>query len=207
MPTATLGLVCSKPANPREALEYLRRATELKPDDQQAWFGLAQAFDATGDQKVADEAMIRVIDIDPRSDMAETARQQRTQYAHQAFREKAGGAPRIDAVMYMLGAIQKFEKMSPAQIKQVGAEIAILGQRGLDMNNPAEKYHLRSLPGSFSGLHLVCLMYAAFKIVALDLDSGIDLSKEYDVAMSMHRKSVQPQAGEPIRNKRTPTLR
>ncbi|MFM8479115.1 MAG: hypothetical protein ACKOEO_25285 [Planctomycetaceae bacterium] len=33
----------------------------------------------------------------------------------------------------------------------------------LDINDPEPKYTLRSLPGTFSGLHLCCLMYAAFK--------------------------------------------
>jgi hypothetical protein len=31
----------------------------------------------------------------------------------------------------------------------------------------------------FSGLHMVCLMYAAFKIIDPTADIGFDLAKEY----------------------------
>lgn len=183
-----LGGCLTKSGNLTEAVKHLRRATELNTHDQQAWFGLAQALDGTGDEAAADEALIRVIEIDSRNQIAEMARQQRTRYAHESFRDKAGGGPRMDAVMYMLDAIQQFEKMTDTQIKQVGVEIAILGQRGIDMNDPAQKYQLRSLSGSFSGLHLLCLMYAAFEITAPGQGIGMDLSKEYEVAQAMRSK-------------------
>jgi len=95
-----------------EGESHLERATQLNPQDQQAWCGLAKALDMNGKREAADQALIRVIEIDPRSPIADTAREQRTRYAHQAFRERAGGVPRMDAVMYLLGAIQKFEEMS-----------------------------------------------------------------------------------------------
>ena len=43
-------------------------------------------------------------------------------------------------------------------------EIALLGRNGLDYAAPDEKYELRALPErKFSGLHLMCLMFAGFK--------------------------------------------
>lgn len=90
--------------------------------------------------------------------------------------------------MYLLGAMQKFEQMTRDQVQQVGFEIAIMGQRGLDMNDAAQKYQLKSLPGQFSGTHLVCLMYAAFKIIAPQEKIGVDFSKEYETAAALHRK-------------------
>ncbi len=184
-----LGGCLIKAGKPKEALVHLRRATELKPDDQQAWWGFAQALDATGDKPGADQACIKTIEIDPRSDIADMAKTQRTQYAHQSLRHGTGTAPRMDAVMYLLGAIKTFGKMSREQIQQVGTEVAVLGQRGLDMNDSAPKYKLHSLPGQYSGLHLVCLMYAAFKALDPKLDAGIDLTNEYETAKAMHRKA------------------
>jgi len=70
-----------------------------------------------------------------------------------------------------------------SEIQTIGVEIAILGQRGLDINNPDQKYSLRSLPGQFSGLHLCSIMYAAFKQFAPDEDVGIDFSIEYGAAI------------------------
>ena len=49
----------------------------------------------------------------------------------------------------------------------------MLGHRGLDVNDPAQKYQLRSLPGKFSGLHMVCMMYVGFTIVAPEHDIGL----------------------------------
>src|SRR5208283_2266273 len=95
---------------------------------------------------------------------------------------------RPDAVMYCLNALQLFDKMKLEQVKKIGFEIALLGRQGLATTEAAEKYQLKSLPGKFSGLHLVCLMYVAFKQVAPDYDLGFDLTKEYEMARAMHRK-------------------
>ena len=43
------------------------------------------------------------------------------------------------------------------------------------------------LPGKFSGLHMVCLMYAAFKIIDATADVRFDLAKEYALANQMKR--------------------
>ena len=65
--------------------------------------------------------------------------------------------------MHLAGAIDKFAAMSKQDVKNVGFEVAPLGMKGFDVNDSTQKYQLRSLPGRFSGLHMVCLMYAAFK--------------------------------------------
>ena len=50
---------------------------------------------------------------------------------------------------------------------------------GFDVNDSTQKYQLRTLPGRFSGLHMVCLMDAAFKITDPTADIGFDLADEY----------------------------
>jgi len=93
----------------------------------------------------------------------------------------------MDAVMYLLGAIQRFDRMTPAEVQRVGMEIAVLGMKGLDTNDPAEKYRLQSLPGTFSGMHLVSLMFVAFRRFAPKHNIGFDLSREYAIAEQEHR--------------------
>ena len=87
--------------------------------------------------------------------------------------------------MYIAGALEKFAEMQTSQIQAIGFEIAILGQSGLDINNPDKKYTIKSLPGEFSGLHLCAIMFAAFKQFAPQEDVGIDFSQEYEAAQSM----------------------
>jgi len=58
--------------------------------------------------------------------------------------------------------IQKKVNMSEVEVKRIGFEIAMKGRGGFDTTDPAPKYQLKSLPGDFSGLNLVCYMYVAF---------------------------------------------
>ena len=90
-------------------------------------------------------------------------------------------------MMYITGALDKFAKLPSKDIQAIGIEIAILGQNGLDINNPDKKYSLQSLPGTYSGLHLCSIMYTAFQEFAPGEDIGIDFSKEYQAAVSMRR--------------------
>lgn len=171
-----------------EAERHLRRAVQLLPADQQALYGLGQALLALGREKDADAQFIKVIEQNDRSPIAEMAKEERNKLAGTSFRTASGGAERIDAVMYCLGALQRFEAMPRQEVQKIGFEIAILGQTGLDTNDSTQKYTLRSLPGTFSGLHLVSIMYVAFKSVAPDHDVGFDLSREYSAALALHKK-------------------
>jgi hypothetical protein len=103
------------------------------------------------------------------------------------FRNKMPGVERMDAVMYLVGAMDKFEGMPRPELQKIGFEIAMLGKEGFDVNDSRERYQLRSMPGRFSGLHMICLMYAAFKILNPTADIGFDLAKEYALAQDMKR--------------------
>ncbi len=77
--------------------------------------------------------------------------------------------------------------VSTREVRKIGIEVATLGTEGFDVNDSSQKYQLRSLPGRFSGLHMVCLMYAAFKIIDPTADIGFDLANEYALANHMKR--------------------
>jgi hypothetical protein len=55
-------------------------------------------------------------------------------------------------------------------------EIAVLGRSSLDINGPADKYRLKALPGKFSGLHLLAIMYTALRQIDPTMDTGADFS-------------------------------
>ncbi len=101
------------------------------------------------------------------------------------FRSKTPCAERMDAVMYLVGAIDNFAGMSKQDVKKIGFEVATRGMKGFDVNDSTQKYELRSVPGRFSGLHMVCLMHAAFKITDPTADIGFDLAEEYATANQM----------------------
>lgn len=181
------GLLAAQGRN-AEATPYILEAVRLLPDDVRALYGAAQALQAQEDdasQTQADEYLKRVIALDPNSDIAEEAKRQRSKLAQASMREAVGGGLRPDAMMYILGALEKFQGMTPAEVQAVGFEVAILGQSGLDVNSPDQKYTLEALPGQYSGLHLVSIMYTAFKQIDPSLDAGFDLDREYTAAQQM----------------------
>ncbi len=94
---------------------------------------------------------------------------------------------RMDAVINLVGAIEKFGGMSRRDLQKIGIEAATLGMKGFDVNDSREKYQVRNLPGRFSGLHMVCLMYAAFKIIDPTADAWFDLANEHALADRMKR--------------------
>ena len=92
------------------------------------------------------------------------------------------------AVFYFLDAFKRFDAMTPEQVRNVAFEIALLGRNGLDYSSPDEKYDLKTLPErKFTGLHLMCLMFAGFKRVAPEHDVGMDLNDPFLTALQLHQ--------------------
>lgn len=171
-----------------EALEHLRAARRALPHDAQTLYGLASALEAVGgddNKDEADELYQVVIQKFPGSQVAELAREARTKRAHENMRAKVGGGLRPDVVMYIAGALDTFAKVGPDKARQITLEAAMKGQSGLDINDPEQKYSLATLPGKFSGMHLVSIMYAGLKALDPNMDAGIDLSAEYAAAKAM----------------------
>ena len=173
------------------AEDCLRKSTQMNADDQQAWFGLGQVCEAEGKLEDADKAYLRVLDINFHNDIAEMAKQSRSRLTQHSMRATVGGGIRMDAVMYCLSAMKQFDDMTPEQVKQAAFEIATVGTRGLDPNNPDKKHTLRSLPGTFSGLQLLSYMFVAFKRVSPETNIGFDLAREFEAAKQMHEHGAK----------------
>lgn len=183
-----LGAVLATEGKLPEALLHLREAFHQLPGDAQAMFGLARCLESLGGEdnlSESDKLYAKFIERFPASPMAETARTARTKFAQRNLRAAAPGGFRPDVMMYITGAIETFRNVGPRKRQEIAMEIALLGRRGLDINDPTEKYTLRTLPGTFSGLHLVAIMYTAFKQIDPSLDSGADFSAEYRMAQQM----------------------
>jgi Flp pilus assembly protein TadD len=186
-----LGGVLLAAGRNEEALQHLRSARTSLPHDPQTLYGLATALVGIGGEQERDEAdelFLVVVEKFPGSQVAELARQARTKLAHQTMRSNVGGGLRPDVMMYIAGALDTFEKVGPAKAQQITAEIALKGQEGLNINDPEQKYTLKTLPGKFSGMQLVSMMYAGIKAIDPNMDAGIDLSSEYEAAKAMRGK-------------------
>lgn len=90
------------------------------------------------------------------------------------------------AVWHLLDALQRFDRLTPEQVQQIAFEIGTVGRNGLDYASPEPKYRLQNLPGeSFTGLQLMCLMFAGFKQIAPDHDLGMDLEQPFLQALEL----------------------
>jgi Flp pilus assembly protein TadD len=90
------------------------------------------------------------------------------------------------AVWYMLDALKLFDVMKLEDIKKIVGEISVVGQEGLDYTDPKKEYRLATLPDKvFSGLQLMCLLFAGFKRFAPDMDTGMDLNEPFNAALEM----------------------
>ena len=183
-----LGAVLAGQGKPEKALAHMREAFHQLPDDPQSLYGLAHCLEVLGTEEAiseADELYAKFIQRFPASPIAERAREARTKLAHRNLRSAAPGGFRPDVMMYITGALDTFKKVGAKKRQEIAFEIALLGQRGLDINDPEQKYTLKTLPGTFSGLHLVCIMYAAFRQIDPSLNTGVDFATEYDLAQKM----------------------
>src|SRR5436189_646901 len=96
------------------------------------------------------------------------------------------------SVFYFLDAFKRFDAMTTEQLRTVALDMATLGRNGLDYASPDEKYELRSIPDrKFSGLHLMCLMYAGFKRVAPEHDVGMDLNEPFLTALQLYESGEE----------------
>jgi len=164
------------------------RATELNPKDQQAFFGLAEAYRAAGKLHEADAAYRQIVAIDEFSQFAQLAKQQLSSLAHVGFVMRGGGAGRPDAVMACLSALEHFDNLPQEAIQGLLFEIAVLGAKGWNVNDPTPRYELRSMPGKFSGLQLASLLYVGMKLTTPERDCGFDLAAEYETAKQLFEK-------------------
>jgi len=174
-----------KDAKPNEAIPHYEAATQIQPNDQIAWLGLAEACRLTGRTKAAEDAYRSAIEINPHSDLAEKARAGSNSLAQSGFDNVKKSLPRQDAVQYCLDALQTISTMSTTDVRKLALDLAMAGRGGLEVNNPNSRYRVKGLQGEFSGLAMVCFLYVVMQQIAPEANVGMDLSQEYQMAKKL----------------------
>lgn len=179
-----LGAALSRTGRLEEGRIHLKAAVVLMENDPQAWLNLAMNLEESGENAEAEIAYSRAIAFDPGGHLAALAEGGRNRITSRKFKPPGQVAPRPDAVAFCRDAIRLFKDMPMDDVKRITMEIGMMGAKGLAVQSSAANYTLRSLPGSFSGLQLLCIEYAGFKLIDQSVDIGLDLSKEYEAAKS-----------------------
>jgi len=138
--------------------------------------------------KEAAEQYKAVVKRFPDHQVGEMAEEALTRIGHDELRAAVDGGLRMDAVMYMQAAFDRFAKLDQAKVGQIVMEIALLGRNGLEINKPAVRYTLQNLEGEFSGLALLAYMHVGFRMFDAKGDAGTGLDREYEAAVKMRRE-------------------
>jgi tetratricopeptide (TPR) repeat protein len=173
-----LGAALSQTGKLEEGLVHLKAAVVLMPDDAEAWLNLAMNREESGETGEASIAYGRVIALDQVGSLTERAEEARNRITNRGLHEEGKGL-RTDVLSYCGEALRLLEAMPKDEVQKITMEIAMLGAKGLSVNDPSKNYQLRSLPGDFTGLHLLCLEYVGFKIIDPTVDIGFDIAAEY----------------------------
>jgi tetratricopeptide (TPR) repeat protein len=96
-----------------------------------------------------------------------------------------------EAYSYCLDALKRFDGKSRNEIFKIASEVGLLGTKGIDHTTPGKTYTLKSYPKeTFTGMHLLCIMYVGFKLIEPDLDTGLDFKDAYEMALEVINSSV-----------------
>ena len=96
-----------------------------------------------------------------------------------------------EAYSYCLDALKRFDGKSRDEIFKITSEVGLLGTKGIDHTTPGKTYTLKSFSSeTFTGMHLLCLMYVGFKIIEPGLDTGLDFKEAYELALEAHKSSI-----------------
>lgn len=172
------------------AADCLARAAMLLPDDQQVWFNLGKLCQHKGESTAANKAYQRVIDLNPANAIADAARKGQSKVASEAFKAEGNGQVNADAVAHCLAALRLFADLPKDRVQEITFEIGMRGCAGLDLRSPAKTHTLRTLPGSFSALELLCLQYVGFQGIDSSVDTGLDLGAEYAAAKRLFEDTL-----------------
>ncbi len=162
----------------------------MAPDDPITLFTYAQCLrgiEGGSHEAEADELFQRALQLAPTGELAEKIKGQQRRLADRVMRANAQGHPRMDAVMYLSRAVETYRSLDPEAQKQLLAEVAAVGQKGLAINNPDQKHQLRLYQGgaTVSALQVACILYVGVQLLQPGQDAGIDLAREYVLAKGM----------------------
>jgi tetratricopeptide (TPR) repeat protein len=163
-----------------DSLSMIRECLAIAPDDIAMMIAQGDCLAELGRSHESEIHYRNAIKSGGPEQLVDLAKARLTKKSEQVFR--SSGDIRPDGVQYMLDTLERFESMELSQIQNLALELSLLGNKGLNINDPTKNYQIKTWAGEYTGLHLISIMYAAFQQFAPDTDIGINLSKEYHVA-------------------------
>jgi tetratricopeptide (TPR) repeat protein len=164
-----------------DSLVAIKNCLAVAPDDIAMMIAYGDCLIGLGRSEESETHFRMAVKVGGPDHLVDLAKARLTEKSEKALR--SSGDFRPDVVEYMKDALNRFRSMSMPQVQNLALEIAMLGNKGLNINDPTKKYPIQTWPGEYTGLNLISIMYAAFQQFAPETDVGIDLRKEYDIAI------------------------
>ena len=163
-----------------EMLEYFVQSFNMEDlvdiiDESQVTAGMKADLSMKGDLKDLAEGALSEEDADAAN-------------AQFALNHQDGADPMETMMMsmYMLGAMEYFDKQTPQDVHRIALEIAMVGVTGID---PKKKYSIKSIPEKeFGGYELLAYYYVSWaRAIPEKLEHlGLPFSKAYESALQMY---------------------
>lgn len=128
-----------------DSLAAIRQCLAVAPDDIAMMIAYGDCL-AELDRKDESEAHYRMaIKTGGPEHLVDVAKARLTERSEETLRSI--GDVRPDVVQYMRDALARFKSMEVTQIQSLALELAVLGNKGVDINNPTKKYQIQAWPG------------------------------------------------------------
>ena len=163
-----------------ESLAVVQKCLAVAPDDLAMMIAYGDCLAELGRADESETHYRMAIKVGGDEHLVDLAKDRLSDRSEKAFR--SAGEVRPEVVEYIRDAMQRFKSMDVAQIQNFALELALIGNKGLNINDSEKKHQLTTWPGEYSGLQVISIMFAAFQQFAPDTDLGIDLSREYRIA-------------------------
>lgn len=164
-----------------ESLSAIEKCLSVAPDDIAMMIAYGDCLAQLGRSGESEIHYRLAIKTGGPEQLVDLARARLSEKSEQAFR--SSGEIRPEVIEYIKDALERFRVMDVVtQIQKFALELATIGNKGLNIKDPAKKHLLQTWPGEYTGLQVISIMYAAFQQFAPTTDLGIDLSREYQIA-------------------------
>ncbi len=163
-----------------DSLSVVRQCLSVAPDDIAMMIAYGDCLNELGRGSESEVHYRLAIKTGGSESLVDLAKARLSKKSEKAFR--SSGDIRPDVVEFIKDALERFKSMEMIQIQKFALELAMLGNKGLNINDPTKMHQLQTWPGEYTGLQLISIMYAAFQQFAPGTDLGIDLSREYRIA-------------------------
>jgi hypothetical protein len=128
-----------------DSLSEIQKCLSVAPDDIAMMIAYGDCLVELDRSDKSDAHYRMVVKTGGPQHLADLAKARPTEKSEKALR--SSGDVRPDVVQYMKDALKRFKSMDVTQIQNIAFEVGLLGDKGLNINEPTKKYRIKAWSG------------------------------------------------------------